>query len=308
MANRNKTILVTGGTGLIGKYTLEPLVKAGFRVYVLTSSQTSTITYKPLGVTYITCNLLNATKERLSYIVKSLKPTHLLCMAWCTTGDYLTSTLNELFYNATLSLVKLSVKFGGCKRVILAGTCFEYDFEKVKEYYRISEKDDIAATTPYGYYKIKLSIDVDKFCRDNNIEFAYGRIFYVYGYPSKKFVVTMIKNALANKDISLSGNIKHYDYMYMKDVGRALAMLTSSSVIGFVNICYGWGITLYDLAKCIMTYTNSSSKIVTTDSYIQKYNMIGDNSRLKEEVGFTPAYTFTTGIQEMIEQIKADNV
>jgi nucleoside-diphosphate-sugar epimerase len=297
-----KTILVTGGTGMIGRHVLEPLVNEGFNVYATCINED---TPNIRGVIWIKCNLLNATEDESKTLIKNIKPTHLMCLAWCTTGNYLKSTLNELFYYSTLSLIRIAVK-NSCKRVIVAGTCFEYDFTKCGFRSKILENHPTVSNTLYSLYKLKLLEDAETICKKYNASFAYGRIFYAFGYPSEKYIVTMIRNALRSKDILICGKIFKYDYIYVKDIAKAFTKLANSNVKGIVNISSGKGIDLETLAKCIINLTNSSSKIIDDEKYVPIYNVIGDNFKLVNDVEFTPEYTLHSALIEMIEQIEKD--
>ena len=66
--------------------------------------------------------------------VGAMKPQYLLHFAWYTGEGYLESELNNKFVNSSLELFKIFKKHGG-KRIVSAGTCFEYKFtdELLKE-------------------------------------------------------------------------------------------------------------------------------------------------------------------------------
>lgn len=299
-----KTVLITGATGLIGKDTIKPLLNEGFIIFAISVTDNNP---EIKGVNWITCNLLNATEDELSTIVKRVHPTHLMCLAWCTTGDYLTSTLNELFYYSTLLLIRLAVKHN-CKRVVVAGSCFEYDFSKTANIRSIRESFDTVAASNYAYYKLKLLDDATTICKKYNATFAYGRIFYVFGYPSKKFITTMIAKALSNQDIVITENsILNYDYIYSKDAAKALVKILNSKVKGCVNISNEKAVRLSHLAKTIVRLTGSSSNIIVNTPVTPRYNVVGDNFKLINLVGFIPEYTLPSALMEVIEAYKKDN-
>lgn len=295
-----KNVLITGATGLIGQHIIKPLLNQGFNVYALTIND---VNPSINGVEWIKCNILNATEAELKKIISRVCPTYILSLAWCTTGNYLNSTLNELFYYSTLLMVRLALKHG-CKRVIIAGSCFEYDFTAINKQYSISEYAKTVGSSEYSYYKLKLGEDVATLCKKYNASFGYARIFYVYGYPSQKFIVKMISNALRSIPIELSGNIGKYDYIYSKDVAYALVKFLLSNVQGYVNISTGTGVKLKTIANTIVNLVNSSSNIIDNSDSI--YNVIGDNYRLINEVKYIPQYTMHAALLEMIEQYKND--
>ena len=147
MNHGNKKILVTGITGLIGKELIEPLKNKGFEIYAIT------IEDPPCNndVFWIKGSLFD--ENFIKNTIKKIKPNYLLNMAWATVGDYLKSDINYNFLIAGINLLKYFHLFGG-KRVIFAGTCFEYDFKESS----LSETTPLAPDkTVYTFCKNKLN-------------------------------------------------------------------------------------------------------------------------------------------------------
>ena len=88
MTLSNKRVLLTGATGLIGKELAEPLLDKGFDVYAITIDNEN----PDNGIHWVKGNLFDV--EFIKRTMADLKPTYLLNMAWCTTGDYLNSDMN----------------------------------------------------------------------------------------------------------------------------------------------------------------------------------------------------------------------
>ncbi|MDR0646750.1 MAG: NAD-dependent epimerase/dehydratase family protein, partial [Elusimicrobiota bacterium] len=121
--NYSKKVILTGASGLIGKESIEPLKNAGFGVYALTIDKNN----PDNGVNWIYCNIFDT--EKVEKVFKSVKPKYLLHFAWAATNDYLTSTINFAFQNASLIMLKNFASNGGA-RAVFAGTCFEYEFKE----------------------------------------------------------------------------------------------------------------------------------------------------------------------------------
>ena len=278
-----KKVLVTGATGLIGKELISPLLDAGFEVYAITIDEKN----PDNGVNWIKGSLFdsNFIEDTMEYI----KPTYLLNMAWVTTGDYLKSDINYKFLNAGVDLLK-HFKDNGGKRVVYAGTCFEYAFKDEP----LKENDTLDPNkTVYTFCKNKLHEVAEYFCKQCDISFGYGRIFYVYGRNEDKSRLTgMVIDKLANNEevIIKSGNLIK-DYMYAKDIAGAFVKFLDTDVVGTVNICTGKKSSIRDFVLSIATQLKKEHLVKFED---EKSNqppvIVGDNTRLLKEVGYKIKY------------------
>ena len=278
-----KKILVTGATGLIGKELIKPLQELGFDIYAITIDENN----PDNGVNWIKGSLFNS--DFIKNTMEKVKPAYLLNMAWATTGDYLKSDINYKFLNAGIELLK-NFKDNGGKRVVFAGTCFEYKFKDEP----LKESDELDADkTDYTFCKNKLHEIAEYFCKMHNISFGYGRIFYVYGRNEDKTRLTgMVIDKLKNNQevIIKSGNLIK-DYMYSKDIAAAFASFINSEVEGNVNICTGNKISIKDFVMTIVSYLGKENLVIFKDEPSNQHPIIvGDNSRLINEVKYNCKY------------------
>ena len=68
-------------------------------------------------------DLLSA--DGASELCAASRATHLVHLAWCATGDYLTSPINIEWVEASLALLRAFALAGG-RRAVLAGSVAEY--------------------------------------------------------------------------------------------------------------------------------------------------------------------------------------
>ena len=291
----SKKVFVTGATGLIGKELLKPLIKAGFDVFALTIEDNNPAVS---GVHWIKGNLFD--EAFIAQTLAQVQPSHLLNMAWCATGDYATANINFDFVRAGLSLLKYFSQNGG-KRAVFAGTCFEYALAE----HPIRETDAVEPPNPYACCKNALHQMAEFFCRQNHISFGYGRIFYVYGrkeHPSR--LTAGIMNALREgKPYEIKFSQLRRDYMYSKDIAGAFVKLLDSPVEGAVNICTGKAVSLAEYATVLGTLLHRPDLLVLKqEPTSQPLAIVGDNTRLTQEVGFVPRYCLEEGLREVVEE------
>ncbi|MBQ3310798.1 NAD-dependent epimerase/dehydratase family protein [bacterium] len=253
----SKKLLVTGATGLIGKELIEPLKLEGFDIYAITIDENN----PDNGVHWIKGSLFD--DEFIKETMEAVKPEYLLNMAWATTGDYLKSDINYKFLNAGISLMKYFKDNGG-KRMVYAGTCFEYKFKDEP----LKEGDELESErTVYTFCKNKLHELAEFFCKMYGISFGWGRIFYVYGRNEHKTRLTgMIidKLSLGEEVIIKSGPLQK-DYMFAQEIARAFAKFLNTDVEGVVNICTGKAISVHDFALEIGKQMGRENLIVFQD-------------------------------------------
>ena len=110
------SILVTGGSGFIGHWTLEPLVQRGFDVHIAARRPW----INGIGQ-FHSVNLLDANESE--HLIAHLRPTHILHCAWDVThGRFWNAPENLDWVAATLRLARKEqqpVRIGPCSGKLL---------------------------------------------------------------------------------------------------------------------------------------------------------------------------------------------
>jgi len=295
MSCSDKKVLVTGATGLIGRELARPLVEAGFEVWAVSRQKNLTNPH----INWICGDLFDS--AFMEKVIAKVRPTHLLNMAWVTTDDYLSSEANYAFLSSGINLLRSFARHGG-RRVVFAGTCFEYEFKDSP----LKEDDCLAIEkTTYTFCKGLLNNIATKFCREHDLSYGYGRIFYVYGRNEAKTRLTgMLIDRLSHGENAIvkSGSLKR-DYLYTKDIANAFVRFLESDVIGDVNICSGKSVTLEEYATCLARCMQKESLLIVENCTAgQPPIIVGDNARLVQEVGYIPEYTITDGFMEILNE------
>ena len=119
-----KKILVTGGTGFVGRQLIPFLQKKKYAIHIISTQAPQTT---DSGIIWHQGDLYES--HRTEEIVSRVMPTHLLHLAWYTEpAKYWTSAHNLKWVSASLSLIQSAVKHG-VKRIVVAGSCAEYDWD-----------------------------------------------------------------------------------------------------------------------------------------------------------------------------------
>ena len=116
------TVLATGCSGFLGRHCLEALVRHGFRVHAVSRAAR---TDQPADK-IVWHNLDLQSRGPVERLIATLRPTHLLHLAWVTMPDvYRYAPENLDWLNASLALVRSFAEHGG-QRFVGVGSCAEY--------------------------------------------------------------------------------------------------------------------------------------------------------------------------------------
>lgn len=297
MPGCEKRVLVTGATGLIGKELVNPLLATGFEVYAITIDE-----HNPdNGIHWLKGSLFD--DEFVTAAVRQVRPTHLLNMAWATTGDYLTNDVNYRFLHAGEVLAREFVAAGG-RRAVYAGTCFEYRFkdEPIRECDALDPEKNA-----YTHCKNALRINAGERFAAGGVSFGFGRIFYVYGRNEAKTRLTglVIDKLNRGENVVIKAGPLKKDYIYAKDIANAFVALLDSSVEGPVNICTGKAITIREYVQTLAGKLGRPELVEFADDCAnQPPIVVGDNTRLTQEVGYSPRYGLDCALNEIVGEDK----
>jgi len=291
-----KRVLVTGGTGFIGRWALDPLVARGFDVHAVSSRPPRTT--QP-SVQWHEGNLLASGEP--SRLIAAVRPTHLLHFAWSAPpGLFWTTPENVDWVAATLALARAFAENGG-QRFVGAGSGAEY---------ARSDEDCDERTTPlepatlYGTCKLAAHRVVGAFAR-GRFSSAWGRIFHLYGphEDRSRLVPAVIRALLEQRDAECTAGTQVRDFMHVQDVAAAFVALLDSDVEGAVNIASGRPARLADVIANIGAALNAPDRIRLGARPIpagEFPRVTATVTRLRDEVGWSSARDLDRGLAETI--------
>lgn len=294
--NLTKRILLTGASGWIGNKCIAPLLNRGFEIHAVRYHRPA----ENSGVTWHQCDLLNADDRR--ELIAAVEPTHLLHFAWYVGPGYRTSDENQRWLAASTDLFGLFFAGGG-KRLVGAGSCFEYDLSNDTCFE--NEPANLPSTL-YSRSKLWLSFAAHRLAAACNASYAWGRIFFAFG-PNEtpdRLVPQVVNGLLRNERIDCISGEQLRDFLYVDDVADAFAALMDSACVGPINVAGGNVLAIRDLIGKITDRIPSRGKIVfgarpaSGDAAAPKF--IAAISRLRDEVGWRPSVSIDEGIARSI--------
>jgi nucleoside-diphosphate-sugar epimerase len=293
-----KRVLVTGGTGFIGRHTLPELVARGFEVHVAGRSKPDA--EFPSGVTFHECDLLDA--GAASLVTARVAPTHLLHLGWyAKPGLFWTSLENLRWVAASLNLYLAFAKAGGI-RAVMAGSCAEYDWS----YTELNEAlTPLAPRTLYGQSKHALRTLLEQAGLQTSVRMAWGRIFFLYGphEASGRLVSDVIQSLIDRRQANCSDGTQQRDFMHVLDVGRAFAAVLDSDITGPVNIASGVCLPVRSIISTLGSLIQASDLIRfgAVNRPNEPPRLAASTDILHATLGFRPVYDLESGLANTVD-------
>lgn len=294
-------VLVTGGTGFIGQYCLSQLKEKGYEVHAVSSvPRVSTI-----AVQWHQASLLDIAQTRT--LVRSVKPSHLLHLAWYTKhGKYWNALENLSWVQSSLALIEEFTDAGG-ERFVCAGTCAEYDWGHG---ICVEDQTPLVPATLYGTSKHALELILRAWCKETGLSGVWGRVFSLYGPGERpERLVASVIRAILKREVAKCGNPSLVrDYLHVEDVASAFVKLLESSLEGAVNIGSGNAVTLRGIVEQIAAKIDGQELVnFAAPQLIPKDEpnlLLPDITRILS-TGWKQAFDLDRGLDDTIEWWKS---
>lgn len=245
----SKRILITGATGFVGRQifkalqknevSIVPVVRAGKEPLIEDRSKVEKIISTP-----------DLFAESETWWTEQCQNIDLVIHAawYAEPGEYLNSLINIDCLVGSLKMAK-GAALAGIHRYVGIGTCHEYDLSDGN----LTEDTPLKPLTPYASAKASLYIALSKWFSVQAIQFAWCRLFYLYGEGEDgrrlmPYIRRQLENGVAAK---LTRGDQIRDFMNVAEVGKIVAKIGIGCQQGVINICSGKPITVRQFAEKI---------------------------------------------------------
>jgi nucleoside-diphosphate-sugar epimerase len=288
-------VLVTGASGFIGLPLTAELARRGAEVHAL--SRHPSPPSLP-GVRWHEADLADG--ARIEAFLGELAPERLVHLAWCMEhGHYWRAPENVAWVEWSLHLVRAFVRHGG-RRLLVLGTCAEYDWSSAEEPLRES-RARIAPATLYGAAKDGLRRVAGAYAEQEGVELAWARPFFLYGPRERpeRLVASTVRSLAAGEPVSTGAGARVRDFLHVQDAAGALAALLDSPVTGEVNIASGVGVRVDEVVERLARLLGRPELVrreELPDRPGEPPRLVADATRLREEVGYRPRWELADGL------------
>lgn len=300
-----KNILITGGTGFIGRNLIEKL-KEDYNLIVIGRKEIN----ESSGYKYYKYDV--AKLQDIDNVFKNEKIDQVIHLATYYTPFHKEEDISIMIdtnVKGINNILELALLYK-VEKVINTGSCFEYGNRNEI----LKEKDIVKPWNLYATTKILAEDIINYYCKKglNAITLRLFPPFGIWDNPNK-LIPFVIKSALKNKEIPLTFGEQKWDYTYSKDIAEAYRLALQTTIKGheIINISNNNPISLKEIVEKIIKYTYSKSKVLFGAVPYRENEIMylhGDNSKAKEILKWSPKYTFDKALRETIEFFKVGDI
>ena len=309
-------IVATGATSCVGSGAVKALLERGHKVYaVLRKGSSKADRLLINGAMPENLVILEEDLGSLERLAEQIpEPCDVfLHMGWKGAGSDSRSAAAIQEENAKDSLNAVqAAKALGCRRFVFTGSQAEYGVHDAL----MNEETGCRPTSPYGEAKLKVRIEAEALCRKLSMDYGHARIFSTYGIGDHPWSLlsTCVNTFLSGGVMEMGACTQDWNFMYIDDAGRAVAMLCEYQKSLMEQGCvYNLGgpmdetgplkhfvETVYEMCgrkgSCVYGVRKPNAEGVV--------NLIPDLTKMKRVIGWEPRVRFRDGMARVIESVR----
>lgn len=291
-------ILLTGGTGFIGRALLARLLDQGHGVLALFGSREPELRHPKLE--WRRFDLLRGSGEDLRHNLLGEGLERCVHAAWYTHhADYLVHEVNREWVAASLRLADAFGAAGG-RRFVALGTCIEYDAFAAGDGPCTEGETPLRPETLYAECKLALFRALEA----RGLDFAWPRIFFVYGpgdRPGRLIPYVLDKFARGEAAGPLTGGLRR-DYIHVDDLAGQLVRIATGSVQGPINTGTGAAVRISEVFETAAALFGRPELAQPNDKVPpdQPALIEADLTKFRAEVGGPAARSLRDGLSGLI--------
>lgn len=309
-------IVATGATSFVGSGAVKALLERGHKVYaVLRKGSSKADRLLINGAMPENLVILEEDLGSLERLAEQIpEPCDVfLHMGWKGAGSdsRAASAVQEENAKDSLNAVQ-AAKALGCRRFVFTGSQAEYGVHDAL----MNEETGCRPTSPYGEAKLKVRIEAEALCRKLSMDYGHARIFSTYGIGDHPWSLlsTCVNTFLSGGVMEMGACTQDWNFMYIDDAGRAVAMLCEYQKSLMEQGCvYNLGgpmdetgplkhfvETVYEMCgrkgSCVYGVRKPNAEGVV--------NLIPDLTKMKRVIGWEPRVRFRDGMARVIESVR----
>jgi nucleoside-diphosphate-sugar epimerase len=270
---KSDSILITGGSGFIGRNLVKFLLKSNFKIFYPNR---------------YTLNLYN--KKTVFDYVKLLRPKYVIHLA-CTSCHPKDSNNIDLVSGDLNMINNLILAMDEGTKLIIAGSVSEYGHTGI-----LSESLICTPDTYYGLAKFNTNLTATMLCKRKNIDLLHLRIFGAYGYgeAEHRLFPSLLASIKRHEDFHMSDGLQIRDFTHVGDICTTFKKILLKKIFptGILNLGTGIGLKVIDVCKKILIESKLNGEVRLIHSkernFTDKDILISNSKSFIQIVGSTP--------------------
>jgi GDP-4-dehydro-6-deoxy-D-mannose reductase len=314
-----KKFIVTGAIGFVARHFFNYLDSLQVNCEILgiditIPNDVKDYAYTHIKLHFVKVNLLDY--SMLESTVVSFKPTHILHLAsFSSVANSWNEPINS-FSNNTNIFLNLAEIIRNKKiecRILSVGSSEEYG-NVPSECIPIKETVLMRPVSPYAIARVSQEMLSQCYVSSYGLDIILTRSFNhigpgqrdIFAVPSfARQILESIKSGQTENIRLCTGDLSIIrDFLDVRDVVKAYYLLLEKGIRGEIyNVCSGTGRSLKEIVNMFSTLLNIE---ITTEVDIKRIRpgdnkiIIGDNGKIKEQIGWKPEISFIDSLREII--------
>lgn len=293
-------VLITGGTGFIGRHVAADMHARGYEV-IVTGREGGTAL--PRDVRRLTVDLLS---DSAPAAIAEVGAGTLIHLAWETTHGIFWNAPENLDWSAATFRIARAFQAAGGARLVGVGTGFEYALSGIEPLDEASSP--LKPATFYGASKNVTRLGLEAFAEATQLSFAWARVFHLFGPGEKptRLVPAVIGALMRGEEAKTTKGDLPRNFMHARDVGRAIATVAAAPVTGAINIGHERHTCVAEIACEIARQLGKEALLrigAVPTNPAEPASIIPRLDRLAA-LGFKPELDLASGLAEVIQSMK----
>ncbi len=289
MSNRNQ-VVVTGGTGLVGRWVVQRLLQCGYQPLVWLREDSN-------------ADALTDISGWQPFVAAQSQPVAWLELGWKGVAGKERDDPAQVWYNLPrlLENIRMAAQLG-CRHWMGMGSQAEYGNRP----YPIDESEEPAPESLYGQAKLACAYASAAACRAEGLSHCWLRLFSTYGAGDRYgFIGFLVRELLQGRSPQVTPCEQVWDYLYVEDVADAVVKVLQTRTCGIYNLGSGGGIVLREVAETLRRVIGRGcpeiqyGAIPYREGQTMKMESVID--RLVAAAGWQPTTSLEEGLRRTVE-------
>lgn len=299
------TVLATGASGFLGRHCLRALARDGLRVHAVSRTRRGAAAE---GITWHNLDL--RARGAAEQLMRALRPSHLLHLAWITTPDrYRHAPENLDWLEASLALVRTFGEQGG-RRFVGVGSSAEYAAGAGP---CTEEATPIRPTSLYGQCKAACWMAAEAYALHYGFSAAWARVFLPYGPGDdpRRLIPSLLAALAAGTPINVTDGSQVRDFVHVTDIADMLVrLLAAPQAQGAFNVGTGRGISVRQVIEWAADHFHAGELVrfgARPQRHDEPQSLVADMAKVGHVLHWHAATSIESGLEQLLRETGASS-